>query len=44
MRLRLPLIVYSAQIGHRFRIILATCSGDCGRGRSEATLEFFSLA
>jgi hypothetical protein len=34
--------VYSAQIGHRFRIIPAMDSGDCGRGRSEATLEFFS--
>jgi len=33
---------YSAQSGHSFRSIPATDSADCGRGRSEATLEFFS--
>jgi hypothetical protein len=36
------LIAYSAQSGHSFRSIPATDSADCGRGRSEATLEFFS--
>lgn len=33
---------YSAQFGQVFRSIPVGCSGDSGRGRSEATLEFFS--
>jgi hypothetical protein len=33
---------YSAQFGQAFRSIPAGYSGHCGRGRSEATLEFFS--
>ena len=33
---------YSAQFGQAFRSNPAGCSGDSGRGRSEATLEFFS--
>jgi hypothetical protein len=33
---------YSAQFGQAFRSIPAGYSGHCGRGRSEATLEFVS--
>jgi hypothetical protein len=35
-------VAYSAQFGQAFRSIPAGYSGHCGRGRSEATLEFFS--
>ena len=42
LRLRSLLDAYSAQFGQVFRSIPVGCSGDSGRGRSEATLEFFS--